>query len=127
MNSAPTLLSAEKEKRFLLLLASLFVGKDATKKEVLDFIYTKGYIKLTPQDMKNKNNRNEQVWRNDLAYVRKHLEMEGFFVSGVRNSWAITASGEQYLFDLYEQVRRTSAFSKITDKALENAKELFSC
>lgn len=119
-------MTLENEKRFLLLLSSLMLGKSVSKKKVLDFIENQDWIQLTDADKSTKHNRNEPIWRNDLAYIRKHLEMEHLFVSGVRDDWSITEQGEQALFCLYQETQNNTSFLKIKPNAIVTAKELFS-
>jgi hypothetical protein len=85
-------MTLENEKRLLLLMSSYMVKNDVTKAKVLDWIEDNGWIKLSEHDKKVKHNRNELIWRNDLAFVRKHLEQNVLYVSGERNNWAITES-----------------------------------
>ncbi|MBQ7522702.1 MAG: winged helix-turn-helix domain-containing protein [Clostridia bacterium] len=118
------MMTLENEKRFLLLLSSFALGSPVTKKEVLDYLEQQKWIKLNEKDMEIKHNRNELVWRNDLAFVRKHLEQEGLFVSNKRNDWSITEKGKLYLSQLYYETVLCHTFSKIQKKAISDAKYL---
>lgn len=69
-----------------------------------------------------KHNRNELVWRNDLAFIRKHLAQEGLFVDGIRNNWSITDSGKLYLNELMQEVLNTETLSKISPKLVHELK-----
>ena len=102
-------MTLEKEKRFLLLLASYKIGKGASKSDVLDEISDNCWITLCANELEMKTNRNELVWRNDLAFVRKHLVQNGSIVSGIRNDWSITDSGIKELCELFSEVTTTDA------------------
>jgi len=115
-------MTTENEKRFLLLLSSLLQKNIASKKSVLDYIEDHDWIILTAEDLKIRRNRNELIWKNDLAYVRKHLAIEGFYVSTERNNWSITDNGKEYLLSLFEEVLNCNSFSKIKETAILAAK-----
>ena len=116
-------MTVENEKRFLLLFSSFLQKNLATKSAVLDFIEEQDWIVLSEEDLKNRKNRNELIWRNDLAYVRKHLAMEGLFVSNERNNWSITDAGKEYLLSLFQEILNCNSFSKIKEKAILSATE----
>lgn len=115
-------MTLENEKRFLLLLSSEKCGNGATKADVLNKIETNGWIILTDNDQKMKENRNELVWRNDIAFTRKHLAQEGMFVDGIRNDWSITEVGKQKLKELAEEVSHENSFKKISNKLVAEVK-----
>jgi hypothetical protein len=66
----------EDEKRFALLASILDLGGTGRKFEVLDNIQARNYLKLDSHDRELMPSRNEPYWRNDIAYVRKHLAVE---------------------------------------------------
>lgn len=75
-------MSIENEKRYLLLLSSYQLAKTdraPTKEQVLDNIDDNDWILLSGADRQKKQNRNELVWQNDLAFVRKHLALNGWY------------------------------------------------
>lgn len=115
-------MTSEKEKRFLLLLSSTLCGVGASKSDVLDYISSNEWLILSDKDKMIKHNRNELVWRNDLAFIRKHLAQEGLFVDGIRNDWSITDSGKFYLNELMQEVLNTATFSKISPKLVHELK-----
>ena len=115
-------MTIENEKRFLLLLSSFLQKNIATKNSVLDYIEEHDWIVLSAEDLKIRRNRNELIWRNDLAYVRKHLAIEGLYVSNERNNWSITDSGKEYLLSLFQEVLSCNSFSKIKESAILAAK-----
>ena len=121
-------MTLENEKRFLLLLSSYQLCKkygSVSKADVLDNIEDNDWIVLNEEDLKLKDNRNELVWRNDLAFVRKHLALHGWYVSDQRNNWGITESGISYLKDLYKELNNQSVFKKISGNAIDYANSLF--
>ena len=115
-------MTSEKEKRFLLLLSSTFCGVGASKSDVLNYISSNEWLILSDKDKMIKRNRNELVWRNDLAFIRKHLAQEGLFVDGIRNNWSITDSGKLYLNELMQEVLNTETLSKISPKLVHELK-----
>ena len=115
---------SEQEKRLLIMLAILELGGSATKRAVLDRIYSNEYADLTLRDLEVMASRDEEVWRNDFAYVRKHLVEHGFLDGSEKDNWQITSKGTQYFLKL---VRKVSAFpwpTKITKRGLAAAKNL---
>ena len=115
-------MTSEKEKRFLLLLSSTLCGVGASKSDVLNYISANEWLILSEKNKLVKHNRNELVWRNDLAFVRKHLAQEGLFVDGIRNNWSITDSGKLYLKELMQEVLNTANLSKISPKLVDELK-----
>ncbi len=118
-------MTLENEKRFLLLLSSYHIGKSPTKKEVLDLLINKEWMEFSKDDLEIKKNRNELVWRNDLAFIRKHLVQEGCFDGTIKNNWAVTQKGINYLYILSGKVCSEKYFRKISAFALEEAKKLY--
>ncbi len=128
-------MTMEDEKRFLLLLASFSIShnfqqedptkEDPTKAEVLDEIDSKQWALFDPQKYQMKSNRKEVIWRNDLAFIRKHLVINGFFIAGVRNNWGITEEGREKLRELCQMVFNTQNFKCITAAAVSDARVLY--
>ncbi len=116
-------MTREKEIRFLLLLSSAEIEGIPTKKKVLDQIYNEGWVDLTEEDEELMLNRNEKMWKNSFAFVRKHLVMEGYF-SNSRNEWGITQNGRGYLKQLYQEVKQNTAFNLINLKAINECARL---
>lgn len=114
-------MTLENEKRLLLLMSSYVIANDVTKAKVLDLIEANGWVNLSEDDKKIKHNRNELVWRNDFAFVRKHLEQNGFYISGERNNWAITEIGIKLLYKLCAEAAAESNLLVITPKGQEAA------
>jgi len=115
-----------KEKHFLVLLSIFDLSGGANKKQVLDNIQTQKYYMFSEQDLTMKSNRPELHWRNDLAYIRKHLVARGYINDSVRNLWSITEVGVDYLKILCNEVvnSQNSGFQKITFNAIERASEI---
>lgn len=116
-------MTKEMEKRFLLLLSSLSCGTNASKANVLDRIDDNGWIRLTTEDLKLRTNRNEPIWRNDLAFIRKHLAIEGLFQSQIKNDWSITELGKVHLSILYKEAK-SEVCQLITEAAIKDANEI---
>ena len=72
-----------------------------------------------------KQNIKELVWRNDFAFVRKHLEQNGFYISGKRNDWSVTEAGKEELKRLCMQVFATDSFTVVSQNAVSYAKKLY--
>lgn len=122
-------MSLENEKRYLLLLSSYQLantGSYPTKARVLDNIENNEWILLSQTDKQKKQNRNELVWRNDLAFTRQHLSLNGWYNSSENNNWSITPEGEKYLKDLHRILSSDpSSLSKVSQKAVDYAKSVF--
>lgn len=93
-------MTAEDEKRLILLAAIIRVGGSGSKKKVLDEVERAGLMKLSPHDLQSRASRNELNWRNDLAYIRDHLVREGYVSSAQRDSWTLTEKGKGYFASL---------------------------
>jgi hypothetical protein len=111
----------EEEKRFVLLASVLDIGGRGPKHEVLDNIRSKGYLRLDAHDLQDMPNRNELFWRNDLAYIRKHLVVNRYFDGGRFNNWEITEKGRTYFKSLAATVITTRNFQKLTPTAVSRA------
>ena len=122
-------MTLENEERFLLLASSYsFYLKhlEPTKAEVLDKIADSDWIIYNATDLTLRENRNELLWRNEFAFVRKHLETKGFYVSGIINNWGITENGIKHLKELLQEVNKTNLFSKISQKAVIEVNSMLS-
>ncbi|SKC09541.1 HNH endonuclease [Lachnospiraceae bacterium] len=121
-------MSLENEKRYLLLLSSYQLSKNnpaPTKAQVLDNIEDNGWIILTEIDKQKKQNRNELVWRNDLAFVRKHLAQNGWYNTSENNNWGITIEGKKYLNELHKIISLDlSDLNKVSLNAVNYAKSV---
>ncbi|MBV6446459.1 HNH endonuclease [Nitrosomonas sp.] len=93
-------MTAEDEKRLILLAAIISVGGSGSKKKVLDEVQHAGLMKFSPYDLQTRASRNELNWRNDLAYIRDHLVKEGHVSSAQWNSWTLTEKGKEYFASL---------------------------
>lgn len=118
-------ITVTKEKHFLVLLSIFDLSGGANKKQVLDNIQSQDYYLFSEQDLMMKSNRPELHWRNDLAFVRKHLVAGGYINDSVHNLWSITETGMEYLNSLCEEVVNQSlSFQKIKLNAVERASEI---
>jgi hypothetical protein len=93
-------MTLEEEKRFALLASVLDLGGHGRKDQVLDNIESKGYLRFDDHDLQDMPNRNELFWRNDLAYIRKHLVVNRHFDGSRFNNWEITEKGRNYFMSL---------------------------
>lgn len=122
-------MTIEKEERFLLLLASYtfyLKGIKPSKSDVLDLIAGNDWIEYDPNDLEIRENRNELVWKNEFAFVRKHLADEGYYISNEKNNWGITEKGINYLQSLVNEIINTNLFNKVSNSAKTEAIGLFS-
>jgi hypothetical protein len=114
-------MNTEEEKRFVLLASVLDLGGRGQKHEVLDNIEAKGYLKLNDHDLKSMPTRNELYWRNDVAYVRKHLVANRYLDGARFNNWEITSKGQSYFHQLSAIVVAQRHFTKLTAAAVGRA------
>jgi len=119
-------ITLEDEKRFVILLSIEDLRGSGTKKQILDNIDQQGYLALNRYDLSQKLNRPELVWRNDLAFIRKHLVTEGYLDGGQRDQWKITSSGSVYMQNLRLQISKNHqrSFQKLTQKAINRIERL---
>jgi hypothetical protein len=116
-------MTLEEEKRYVLLASSLDVGGKAKKHEALDNIEAKGYLKLNASDLERMPNRHELYWRNDLAYIRKHVVM-GRYLDGSRfNNWEITQKGRDYFRVLSATILGERHLRKLSPAAVRRASQ----
>jgi hypothetical protein len=93
------------------------LGGGGTKQQVLDTIEKKSWIKLTPYDQETMESRKEIRWRNDLAFIRKHLVTSGYVSDQKWGEWHITEKGTEYFGRLCRQVQGSKS-QRLTDLAL---------
>lgn len=110
-------MTAEDEKRLILLTAIIRLGGSGTKAQVLDEVARAGLMKYSPHDLQYRRTRNELNWRNDLAYIRDHLANDGYLSSAKWNTWAITESGKKHFASLAELVRDQRQFQHFNAEA----------
>ncbi|MDA0267449.1 MAG: hypothetical protein O3A14_10930 [Cyanobacteria bacterium] len=115
------MLSLEEEKRLIVLLSLRDLGGKATKAQVLDNIDEKGYIDLLGSDREIMSSRNEELWRNDLAFIRHHLISEGYMDGSQRNQWATTTTGTSYAQTLATLACAQSQWKRLTSNAIARA------
>lgn len=112
------------EKEYVVLASIVDIGGQGTKKEVLDNIYNKKYIMLNSEDLKEKENRKELKWRNDLAFTRKGLQSKGYIDGEEKNNWKITEEGKKYLENICREISDKSyKIIKLTRQAVQRANE----
>lgn len=114
-------MTVEEEQRFALLASVLDLGGRGRKQEVLDNIEAKGYLKFDERDLRTMANRDELYWRNNIAFVRKHLVGSHHLDGGRFNNWEITASGQSYFQSLSSTVIAERFFRKLTPAAVQRA------
>lgn len=112
-------MTLEDEKRLALLAAILRVGGHAPKARVLDTLYDLGLLKLTDHNRAIMPSRREERWRNDLAYVRKHLVDAQYLSDSQHDNWAITDSGRTYAKELAARaaLERDGTFVRVAEAA----------
>jgi hypothetical protein len=113
--------SLEEEKQLVLLASVLELGGAPSKSRVLDHILDSEYLVLSDKDLSILDTRDEETWRNDMAFVRKHLVDSGMIDSGVHDRWRITPQGKEYLQVLVHKADRRQ-LTKATSAALEQAR-----
>lgn len=115
-------LTIEKERRFVILLSLIELADQHDKNEFLNHIRSSGYYVFTEREQKRMLHRNEPSWRNDFAWVRKHLVQEGFMDGSEKNQWAITDIGRDYFYELFLEV--SDNYTRITPTAIKRAEEI---
>lgn len=93
-------MNLEDEKRLALLAAILHLGGAAPKSRALDTVEALGLVRLFERDREVMERRNELRWRNDLAFIRKHLVDAHYLSDTHHNQWAVTEAGRKYALDL---------------------------
>jgi Mrr N-terminal domain len=112
----------EDEKRFALLAAILDLGGKGSKAEVLDRVAASGYLRFLPREMETMPTRDEVRWRNDLAYVRKHLVQRQYLKGMTHNSWEISERGNEYFKRLCANVSAERSFHKLAPEGIARAR-----
>ena len=115
------MLTLQKEKRFVVLVSVDDLGGRGTKSAVLDNILDRGYVHLKDKDIAIMPSRNEPFWRNDFAFVRKHLVQARALNGTEFNSWTITEQGREYLVALAADVAGAPRHRILTMQGLERA------
>lgn len=99
----------EEENRLAILLSIIDIGDYGTKEDVLNNIQDKKYLNITPEDLKMRpigESSEEPIWRNNLAFTRKHLVMDGFIDDSHWNEWRITQTGKaHFCSEVYDRLR----------------------
>lgn len=117
-------MTAEDEKRLILLAAIIRVGGSGSKKKVLDEVERAGLMKFTPYDLQTRRSRNELNWRNDLAYIRDHLVRDGHVSSAQWNSWTLTEMGKAYFASLAARLSSQRQFQHFNPDTIAAITEL---
>jgi len=117
-------MNLELEKRMVLLISILDLNGKGTKKRVLDNIEKKQFYKINNYDQQTMSNRDEEVWRNDLAFIRHHLVLGKYLDASKRDNWEITQKGRIYFQSLVNEFLVTRNFYKLTNVAIDRIKEL---
>ena len=115
------MLTLEKEKRFALLASVDDFGGSATKSAILDNIQNRGYLQLNERDISIMPSRNEPFWRNNMAFVRKHLVQNRTLSAAMFNRWEITARGRAYLNALAAEVTGAPQHRILASQGLQRA------
>lgn len=119
-------MTSEEEKRLILLSAIIYLGGAGTKNQVLDEVAKTSLMQLSPSDVQVMRSRNELKWRNDLAYVRKHLVTAGHLSDSKWNNWQITEQGKNYFASLAVRVSSQKQFQHINPEAIRDIVSLAS-
>jgi predicted HNH restriction endonuclease len=119
-------MNLEEEKRLLLLMGMISIGGGGTKPKVLDRIEKECWIKLKPHDIEIMDSRNEIRWRNNLAFIRKHLVSDGYVSDSVRGEWRITEKGRIHFDQLCHKAMKISSFRYVSNQALLKIKDIIS-
>ena len=119
------MMTSEEEKRLILLSAVTRLGGTGTKKQVLDEVAQASLMQFSDPDLQVMKSRNELKWRNDLAYVRKHLITEGY-LNSAWNNWQITEQGKSYFASLVSRTSSQQQFRHINPEAVRSIINLVS-
>jgi hypothetical protein len=114
----------EKQKRIILLTALLDLGGEATKAETLDHIARHKFMKINAVDDQIMDNRDELKWRNNIAFIRKHLVETGYLDGSVRGMWKTTSKSKAYLASLINELDTRVHYSRITPEVVRCARAL---
>lgn len=110
-------MTAEDEKRLVLLAAIIRLGGSGSKKQVLDEVEHADLMKFSPHDLQFRRTRRELNWRNDLAYIKDHLTNEGHLSSAQWNTWAITEKGKVHFASLASHLASQRQFQHFNSEA----------
>lgn len=113
-------MTKETQCRFVVLLSAYVNQNNCTKKAVLDYIDRMHWLNLTECDLQIIPAIGELKWRNQLAFTRKHLVMEGYLSKERKDWWKITESGIQQLSALLEELK-ISEHPLIAESAIKDA------
>lgn len=119
-------MTAEDEKRLILLTAIIRLGGSGSKGQVLDEVERAGLMMFSPHDLQFRRTRNEVNWRNDLAYIRDHLVNEGHLSSAKWNTWAITEGGERHFASLAARLSSHRQFQHFNAEAMPTVAAIIS-
>lgn len=109
------MITTEVEKQVALITSILDLGGRGRKSDVLDNIERREYLRLFPDDLEIKSNRNELVWRNDVAYTRHHLKLHGYVDGRIKNNWELTERGRKYFCELVSLVQSEPNLKRLTE------------
>ncbi len=112
-------MTKEKQNRILILYSILMQNDKATKNNVLDYLKQNNLIKLSKEDLSLLKTRNEEKWRNELAFTRSHLVREGFLNNKERNFWQILPIGKIYFEELKNEISPLETYQRLTDTFIE--------
>lgn len=112
-------MNIEQQNRFLILFALVNLNNSATKAQTLDFLIENDLILLDEYDLKILNSRNEEKWRNELAYVRSHLVNDRYISNNSKGIWEITEDGLRYYKELSNVVFQSSSLPRIKINSLK--------
>lgn len=115
-------MNKEQQNRFLLLFAIKQLNNNSSKNEVLNYLLENDLIQLNENDFQILGTRNEEKWRNELAFVRSHLVKEGFLSNSNRDRWEITQLGDTYFEKLFHQFSTTQSTLRINKEVFDNFK-----
>jgi predicted HNH restriction endonuclease len=116
----------EDEKRAALIMSLIDLNGSASKKKVLDNIYENKYIDFSPDDLKLMKNRKEDKWRNDLAFVRKHLVLDKYMDGNQFDVWKLTESGREYFYKLTKDIKHIKGFRILSSEGIARIQQIVS-
>ncbi|WP_337968665.1 winged helix-turn-helix domain-containing protein [uncultured Flavobacterium sp.] len=113
-------MTKEQQNRFLILFALEKLNYSSTKNEVLNYLLENDIIQLNESDFEILATRNEEKWRNELAFVRSHLVKDGYLSNLSRNKWEITPQGIENFTILSKLLNEERNPSRINKNEIEN-------
>jgi 5-methylcytosine-specific restriction endonuclease McrA len=111
-------MTAEDEKRLIVLAAIIRLGGSGTKEQVLDEIERAGLMKFLPHELLPCRTRDELYWRNDLAQIRRHLVSEGYVSNAQWNKWPVTENGKNHFASLASRLASQIKFQHLNPDVL---------